>query len=312
MNRGLLALLALLVAVGLFAPGDYYYNFASRILIAAIFALSLNILLGQAGLMSLGHAAYHGLAAYALAWLLASQGWGHLAAVAAALALTAVVAAGFGLLALRAQGTAFLMITLALGQIVWGLAQRWTAVTGGDNGIGGLTRPSPGGLDLEPASHFYLFAAAVFFAACWFSIRLAHSPFGAGLRGCRDQARRMSALGYNVFLLRWLGFVAAGLLAGVAGILYAYHNKFVSPHTLSLAESATVLLMVIVGGSASALGPALGAAIVLCFAQVASSYTEHWNAALGVLFLLVVFLLPAGIAPGLGEGWQRLRAGRRR
>lgn len=307
MNRAILAIVAVLVILGLLSPGDFYINFASRILIAAIFAISLNLLVGYGGLMSLGHSAFLGSAAYTVAWLSVQQGWGHLPAITAALVLTIIIAALFGLLALRAQGIGFLMITLALGQIVWGLAFRWVGVTGGENGITGLKRPTPFGLNLDAASTYYFAVVLVFLLVCLAVARFIRSPFGVSLRGTRDQARRMSALGYNVWLIRWLTYIIAGLLAGVAGILDVYLQNFISPYSLSLAESATVLLMVIVGGSSTMLGPVLGAVIVLTFSQVVSSYFDHWHFALGMLYLIVVIFMPNGILPRLQPLWQSVK-----
>lgn len=308
MKRNLALLAALLVVFGFLSPGDYYTNFATRILIAALLALSLNILVGYGGLISLGHSAFFGIAAYALAWFSLQEGWNHLAAIGAALALTVAVAAVFGALALRAQGIGFLMITLALGQITWGLALRWIDVTGGDNGVTGLTRPMPFGFALEGAQAFYGLVGITFLVACALLQRFVSSPFGASLRGTREQPRRMSALGYDVWKIRWLSFIAAAFLAGIAGILDAYHHKFISPHTLSLTESATVLLMVIVGGSGTLFGPVLGAAIVLVFSEAVSSSFEHWHAALGMLYLAVVLGMPEGIAPALQAAWRRAAA----
>lgn len=307
MNRTLALVGAIIVLFGFVSPGDFYTNFATRTLVAAIFALSLNLLVGYGGLISLGHSAFFGISAYCVAWLTVKQGWGHLSAIAMALTLSIAVAGAYGALALRARGIGFLMITLALGQITWGLANRWVAVTGGDNGITGITRPTPFGISLGGALSFYLLSAVVFLLVCFLMSRLVRSPFGASLRGTRDQPRRMSALGYDVWLIRWIAFVAAGLVAAIAGILDVYYHKFISPHALSLFESAMVLLMVIVGGSSTLLGPVLGAAIVLIFAQVASAYVERWTAALGILFLVIVIFMPEGILPGLLQLWRNSR-----
>ncbi len=307
MNRGFLTLCVIVVAVGLLSPSDFYTNFATRVLIAGILALSLNLLVGEAGLMSLGHSSFAGVAAYCVAWSVTQQGFDHLAAVVFALLGAMATAAVYGLLALRAQGIGFLMITLALGQITWGLAQRWVEVTGGENGITGLKRPAPFGIALDSATRFYVLAAIVFLAVCYVLSRLTRSPFGASLRGTRDQPRRMSALGYDVWLIRWLTFIAAGALAGIAGILDVYYNKFASPNVLSLMESAVVLLMVIVGGSATLYGPVLGATAVLLFTQIASSYVERWVGLLGVLFLVVVLFMPDGILPWLERFLNRIR-----
>ena len=300
-----------LVGVGLIAlpglmPNDFYVNLASQILIYAVWALSLNLLVG-AGMQSLGHAVYLGGGAYVCAWLVANAGLGHAPAALATVGIIAVMAGLFGVLALRATGLGFLMITLALGQILWGVAYRWVDVTGGDNGIRLPTRPALLGITLNAPASFYWFALAVFALAVLFMWRIARSPFGASLRGTRDQPRRMTALGYNVWLIRWLAFVMAGAWGGVAGLLFVYYNKFVSPQTLSLQNSAEVLIMTILGGVGSITGPIVGAAIITIVKTVVSSYVERWNTLLGVLFVAVILFMPEGLIPGLRRLWTKVR-----
>ena len=293
----------LLLVLPFIAGGEYYTNLASQVLIAALFALSLNLMVGYAGLTSLGHAGYLGLAAYTSGWLMTQLGWGHLASSATALAVTTAMAGVFGLIALRASGISFLMITLALGQILWGLAYRWTGVTGGDNGISGLTRPAPFGIDLGQAQAFYYFALLVFLLV-WGAIAVwVRSPFGASIRGSKDQPRRMSTLGYNLWLIRWITFVVSGFLGGVAGLMYVYYHQFISPHSLSLANSAEMLLMVIAGGAGTLSGPVVGAALVLLLKNVASAYIDRWIMLLGFVFIFIVMFVPGGIV----EGVARLR-----
>jgi len=289
--------------------GEYYVNLASQVLIAAIFAMSLNLLVGYGGMTSLGHAAYLGVAAYATAWLMLRAGLGPLAAGGAALVITTLMAAFYGVLALRASGLSFLMITLALGQILWGLAYRWVNVTGGDNGLSVLARPTPFGIDLTGANAFYCFTLAVFAIAFAIITLLVRSPFGASLRATRDQARRMSALGHNVWLVRWIAFVLAGFWGAVSGVLYMYYNNYISPHSLSLTQSAEVLLMVIAGGPSTLLGPVVGAILVVLMKNVASAYVEHWTLLLGVVFVVIVMFLPDGIVPGMKRLYQRSRRG---
>ncbi|MGZ5764028.1 MAG: branched-chain amino acid ABC transporter permease [Usitatibacter sp.] len=301
---GAVALLALPWAIG----GEYYVNLASQILIAAIFAMSLNLLVGYGGMTSLGHAAYLGVAAYATAWLMLRMGMGPLAAGAAALAITTLMAGFYGLLALRASGLSFLMITLALGQILWGLAYRWVNVTGGDNGLSGLARPSPFGFDLKGATAFYYFTLAVFGIAFALIAMLVRSPFGASLKGTRDQPRRMSALGHNVWLIRWITFVYSAFWGAVSGILFVYYNKYIHPASLSLTASAEGLLAVIAGGSATMAGPFVGAAIVLVLKNYVSAYIERWNMLLGFVFVFIVIFMPEGVVPGVRRLWSRWRS----
>ena len=304
MKRGLCAaLVLLLLCLPWLGAGVYYTNIASQVLIAALFAVSLNLLVGYAGLTSLGHAGYLGLSAYTSAWLMLNLGWGHLAAAAAALGATTAMAALFGLIALRATGISFLMITLAMGQVLWGLAYRWASVTGGDNGLSGLTRPHPFGMNLDDPSHFYYFALLIFLSVWALVAVWVGSPFGASVRGTKDQPRRMSALGFNVWLIRWITFVISGFLGAVAGLMYVYYHQFISPHSLSLANSAEMLLMVIAGGAGTLSGPLVGAALVLLLKNVASAYIDRWIMVLGFVFILIVVFIPGGIV----SGFARLR-----
>ncbi|TAM89190.1 MAG: branched-chain amino acid ABC transporter permease [Candidimonas sp.] len=286
---------------------EYYINLASQILIAALFAISLNLKVGYAGLISLGHAGYLGMAAYTSGWLVLNLHWGHLPAALCALGATTAMAAVFGLIALRASGLGFLMITLALGQILWGIAFRWASVTGGDNGLTGITRPHPFGLDLSHAPAFYYFTLAVFLLI-WILVAVwVNSPFGASIKGTRDQPRRMSALGYNVWLIRWTTFVVSGFFAAAAGLMFVYYQQFISPESLSLTNSAEMLLMVIAGGAGSLFGPVAGAVLVVLLKSVASTYVHRWIMLLGFSFLIIVLFVPGGIVPGLARLTRSLR-----
>jgi branched-chain amino acid transport system permease protein len=296
----------LLLVLPLFA-GDYYINLGSQILIAAIFALSLNLLVGYGGMTSLGHASFLGVAAYASALLTSRYGLGHGAAAIVAIAGTTVMAALFGLIALRATGLGFLMITLALSQVLWGLAYRMSDVTNGDNGVTGLTRPMPFGIPLDSAASFYWFALIVFTIAFCMMAIFVSSAFGSSLKGVRDQPRRMAALGFNPWMIRWVTFIYAGFWGGVSGVLYVYYNKYIHPSSLSTTSSAEALLGVIAGGSGTLGGPVVGATLVLLLKNYASAYVERWNMLLGLVFLFIVLVMPNGIIPGL----RKLVAGKR-
>ena len=310
MNRtGSIALVLALVALP-WVAGEFYVNLSSQILIAAIFAASLNLLVGYGGLPSLGHASYLGVAAYVSAWLSLKFGLGHWITAPAALAATTLMACVFGWIALRATGLGFLMITLALSQVLWGLGYRWVSVTNGDNGLSSLTRPAPFGISLESAMAFYYFALIVTVASIWLMSRLVASPFGASLRGTRDQARRMAALGHDVWRIRWITFVYAGFWGAVSGLLYVYYHKYIHPTSLSLTSSAEALLGVIAGGAGTLAGPIVGAGIVLVLKNYASAYIERWNMLLGFVFLAIILFMPDGVVPGLCRAWARLRGGK--
>jgi branched-chain amino acid transport system permease protein len=299
---GLLGLLV--VGFPLFG-GDFYVNLASQIFIAALFASSLNLLVGYGGLVSLGHAAWIGLAAYTSAWLYLRLGLPHYATAPLALLLTTLIAGVFGWIALHATGLGFLMITLALSQVLWGTAYRWAAVTNGDNGLSGLTRPAPFGISLDKPAAFYYFALAIAMLALWLMAKFVASPFGAALRGTRDEPRRMAALGHDVWLVRWITFVYSGFWGAVAGLLFIYYHKYVHPTTLSLTASAEALLGVIAGGAGTLAGPIVGAAIVLILKNYVSAYLERWNMLLGMVFVLIVIFMPDGVVPGVRRLWNR-------
>src|SRR5262245_45534035 len=302
-----LAVLVALLAVYPLVAGEFYINLGSQILVAAICAASLNLLVGYGGLPSLGHAAWLGLSAYISGWLFLKLGLGHWATAPLALLATTLIAGLFGLIALRATGLGFLMLTLALCQVLWGTAYRWVKVTDGDNGLRGLTRPAPLGISLDGAMAFYYFALVVTVLSIWLMARFVASPFGAALRGTRDQPRRMSTLGHSVGLIRWITFVYAGFWGAVSGLLFVYYHKYIHPESFALASSAEGLLAVIAGGSGTLAGPIVGAGIVMILKNYVSAYVERWNMLLGFVFVVIVLFMPDGIVPGLRRWWTAWR-----
>ncbi len=309
MNRVWVLLGIVFLAVLPLVSGEYFVNLGSQILIAVIFASGLNLLVGYAGLTSLGHATYMGLSAYISAWLSIKMGLDHTITAPAALLLTTFIGMVFGWIALRATGLGFLMLTLALSQIVWGLGYRWVSVTNGDNGLSGLTRPHPFGIDLDISNNFYWFALLIT-CACVYAISvLIRSPFGVSIRGTRDQARRMSALGYNVWAIRWTTFVIASFLGAVAGLLYVYFHKYIHPSVMAITVSAEALLCVIAGGSGTLVGPLLGALVVVMLKNYASAYVERWNMLLGLVFLFIVIFMPAGLVSAVDVWKKRFHGG---
>ena len=311
MNARIVALFvafAALLTVPYWAPGPYYINVASQILFYAVFALGLNILAGYGGLVSLGHAGLLGISAYATAYML-QAGYGHPVAIITAVFAGLAAMAVYAVLSLRTTGIGFIMITLALGEIIWGLAYRWISITNGDNGINVHTRPMPFGISLLSPVAFYYMTLVVFAVAVVAVTVFVRSPLGAALMGTRDQPRRMNALGYHVWAIRFWACMLSGLLTAVAGILFVYYNQFISPQALDLTASAEVLLMVIAGGAGTLLGPVVGAALVVIVKSVVSAYVTRWNMLLGFIFVAIVIFMPEGIVPGSVRLW---RAARRR
>jgi branched-chain amino acid transport system permease protein len=305
-----LTLLALLL-LPLWIQSPYYINIASQILFWAVGALALNVLVGYAGLVSLGHAGLFAMAGYTAGLMLAA-GYGHPIAILAALGATILTAAVFAVLALRSTGIGFLMITLALGQILWGIAYRWAGLTNGDNGVNLASRPAPLGISLATPTAFYYATLVIFLLAVLSMAVFVRSPFGASVRGTRDQPRRMNALGYNVWLIRFVAFLFSGFWAGIAGLLFVYYNQFISPQIVALQTSAEMLLMVISGGTGTLFGPIAGAAIVVIMKNVVSAYIVRWSLVLGVIFVAIISFMPEGLVPGLvrlcGLGFRSGRA----
>jgi branched-chain amino acid transport system permease protein len=298
MKRGALATGVLGLALALLPIGlsSYQLGLLTKMLIFAIFAMSLNLILGYAGLPSLGHAAYFGLGAYTVALLalrLIDNFW---IDFGAALVVVGVVSALFGLLCLRAQGSYFLMITLAVAQVLWGIAFGWRRLTGGDDGLPGIPRPTAGlPWSVAGGMGFYYFVFVFFVlstAALWLVV---HSPFGRALIGIRESERRMEVLGYNVWLYKYVAVILAGLFAGLSGNLFVYYTGFVSPSYLSIVFSAMALIMVILGGAGTLLGPALGSVAIVFLENVISAYTERWLFVLGLIYVAVTLFAPDGL-----------------
>jgi len=300
-----------LVTLPYWMPGIYYINVASQILFFAIFALGLNILAGYGGLVSLGHAGLFGIAAYTTAYML-QAGFGHSAAIASAIIFGVASMAVYAVLSLRATGIGFIMITLAIGQIIWGLAYRWISITNGDNGINLHGRPEPFGFAITSASAFYYTNLVIFLLSLGAVAVFVRSPLGAALMGTRDQPRRMNALGFHVWAIRFWACIFSGLLTAVSGILFVYYNQFISPQAVDLTASAEVLLMVISGGAGTLLGPVVGAGLVVVVKSVVSGFIERWNFLLGAIFVAIVILMPEGLVPGSARLWRLLWSKRAR
>jgi branched-chain amino acid transport system permease protein len=295
-------LLAIVVAPWL---PSYPLTLLTQAVIVAILAMSLDVLLGYTGLASLGHAGYFGIAAYAVGILTTQHQRSFVTCLVVGVLLATVAAAIFGLLAIRAVGTYFLMITLALGMVVWGLAFRWVSMTKGDNGIAGIPRPDvplPWSL-WNPLPFFYFSLAALLLSWGLLAV-VVRSPFGLTLKGIRESETRMRALGYNVWLHKYLAFVLSGVFAGFAGVFWAYYNGFVSPVDVQLVTSVETLLMVALGGPGTLAGPALGAGVIVFLKNFVSVYTKRWLLILGAVYIGVILFAPRGIL-GAFRGQQR-------
>lgn len=298
-SRGVAAFFLLTILVLALLPyllSPYYLGLVIEILIFAVFAMSLDLLIGYTGMASLGHAAYFGVGAYTVGLLAIDLHWSVWSALPAALIVVVLVATLFGFLALRTRGSYFLMITLALSQVAWGVAFGWRSLTGGDDGLPNVPRPElAADWSLVGDRSFYFFILLLVGVGVLLLIQIVRSPFGFALRGIRESETRMQALGYNVWRYKFAAFVIAAVFAGLAGALYAYYNRFVSPDYLGVFRSAEVLLMVILGGAGTLIGPAIGAAVIVLLENVISAYTERWLIVIGTIYIVVALFAPNGI-----------------
>lgn len=282
----------------------------TKVLIFGIFALSLNLLFGYAGLFSLGHAAFFGVGAYTTAILMVNYGIGSFWLLIAAGLLAATICAAFlGIIALRVSGVYFLLVTLAIGQLLYSIALKWRTVTGGINGLVGITYPDIGipWFTMTATSFYYL--VLILFVVCLFLLyRVAKSPFGRALQGIRGDERRMQCLGYNTWLYKYIAFVVGGLFAGIAGVMFSFQSGIVAPGSLGVLTSTTVMLMVIIGSDRVFWGPVLGAALVVFLEHYSSIYVAaRWPMILGSVFILSVMFLRGGVSIHLVRLWKKVQ-----
>jgi branched-chain amino acid transport system permease protein len=298
----LLFAVAGLLALPLAMP-PYYVSVATQILIFSLLAMSIDILAGFTGRTPLCHGAIFGTSTYVTIYTTSILGFPPIAALVLGVAAATALAIVFGLLAVRTAGVYFLLLTLALGLIVWGVCLRWTQVTGGENGIrGGLRAATGAGPD-----GLYIAAAITTAAVTFLMWRFVNSPFGLTLRGIRDSESRMASLGYNVPLHLTLAFTVSGFFAGIAGALYAVFNDFVSPSTVQLSQSVEGLLMAIAGGVGTLFGSFAGAFLIITLEQAVSAFTERWMMVLGATLMLIMVFAPEGI---LGKARAAVMAGK--
>lgn len=293
------ASLLLLAAFPLVAPAlglDFYVSFVRRALIFALAAASLNFILGYGGMVALGHCGFMGVGAYMLvalseagvqsAWLM----WG------AAMVVAAFAAGLIGSVALRTRGVYFIMITLAFAQMLYYLAVSIRAY-GGDDGYNLMQRPGFGlGLDSTHEPTFYWVVLALFTLVMFGLSRIVRARFGQALVGLRDNETRMQAMGYPVMRLRLVAFMLAAAIAGLAGALLVTHNNFVSPGVMHWTQSATLIVMVVIGGVGHRWGGPVGAGVWIFLEEVVKQHTDYWHLPLGLLLIAIVFLAPRGIA----------------
>jgi branched-chain amino acid transport system permease protein len=308
-----------MIVLALLAPwflDAFWVTTLIQILCLGLLALSVDLLLGHTGIFPFGHGAFFSVAAYTVAILQVRFAQPTLLAAPAGVGAAVILALVYGL-AVRTKGVYFLLVTLAMGHIVWGVSVRWVALSGGDNGIGNIPYPKLGSLAIKCASSYYYVVLAVV-VLCTLGYRvLIRSPFGLTLRGIRESESRMRALGYSVGAHKYVAFVLSGALAGLAGVLYVYYNRLVSPATASLHVSVEAALMVIIGGTGTISGPFIGSAIILVLRNYVSGHLAQWMTVMGLVFIVTVLWAPDGLL-GLvrrirvkGRGGPRLEGTRR-
>ena len=309
LRRGLPGATAVVVLVVLAAAPLFLAPFATttltRIVVFGLFAVSLDLLVGITGLPSLGHAAYFGAGAYAAGWVSINLTAEAPVPLLVGAAMGAFAAAVTGWITVRTGGVFFLMLTLAIGETIQQLANTWESATGGANGLTGVPSVRIAGTPLSNAgfTYWYVLVVAVLgFALVWL---VARSPWGAALRGIRDNEPRMRALGYPTALYKYAVFVLAGGVAGIAGSLLVAQQRLVTPADLGFLTASFALLAVVIGGAGSLWGAVLGAAVVVLVREtLGPSLDGHGPLVLGVVFIVVVYLLPRGAA---GLRWPRRR-----
>lgn len=306
LNKNKSAIIALSIVLVVFGvlpliATSYQVSVATEILIFALLAMSIDVLAGFAGRTSLGHGAIFGASTYVVIYWTSVMGGSIWLGVLLGILVSTLLAGAFGLLASRVSGVYFLLLTLALGMIVWGVALRWTSISGGENGLRGVGRPA---IIADPIVFFYvsLIIVVVLAMIIW---RFVQSPFGLTLRGIRDSESRMSSLGYGCATHMFVAFTTTGFFAGIAGALYALFNNFVSPSTVQLSQSVEGLLMAIIGGIGTLFGAFIGAAAIILLENFVSQYTARWPMVLGFMFIATMIFAPEGVLGALRRIFRR-------
>lgn len=298
MNKRLLQGMVLFLIM-IFVPfflSLYYVNILTEIFILGIFAVSLNILVGQTGLVSLGHAAFFGAGGYASGLVAANYSANVFVTIACGMLLALLLALIIGFFSIKAYGFYFLMLTLACAQIVYSIVYQWTDVTGGSNGLSGIPTPVLfSDIQLSNQVFIYYFILVVFSILLFGINRLLHSPLGYVFIGIKENEERMKSIGYNTAFFKHLSFILAGTLGGLSGSLYVIFNGFISPADVYWTMSGSVLIMVLIGGAGTLWGPVIGAALIVIMETIISSFTEYWMMIIGAIFILFVIFIPNGI-----------------
>jgi branched-chain amino acid transport system permease protein len=294
----LVAIIALAIAIILLSGNGFAATLLEDALVYAIAAMALDFLGGYAGLISLGMAGFLGIGAYGVA-IAEVHGFSAWAAVGISIAAVLAIALAIGVVAVRVKGVSFVIITLAIGQIIWGLGFQWVGLSEGDNGITLGSLPAAGPLDLNNPLTLKMTCLAIFVITALVLVTITRSPFGLSLRGIRSNEPRLAALGYRTGLHRYLAWVIAAFFAGISGILFVFVNGLISPDAMDFNANGFLVIMVVLGGLGSIWGPAIGALIIVLFQQELSIYVTRWQMLMGFTLIAVVLFSPGGLWGGV-------------
>jgi branched-chain amino acid transport system permease protein len=299
LNVMVIAAFAALAILPLFASQPFFVTVLTQAAIFAIAAMSLDLLLGYTGLASFGQAAFFGLGAYAAGLVGVHYTAALPVTLGAAVTVAGLAALVCGTLAIRASGIYFIFLTLALSQLVFAVTFKWQSLTGGDDGLPGIPRPSLWALDsvidLSNDRIYYVFTLLIAVSVFFFLHALLASCFGSVLTGIRENAGRMLAIGYNIQAYKIVAFLISGMITGLAGALFAFQYQLVTPEQAYWQTSAILMIMVVLGGSGSLVGPAIGAVVVVILQNIVSSYTDRWASIMAIMFIAVVLFARGGI-----------------
>lgn len=294
-----LVIIVAAAVIGLVAPilfSEYIVTLLTRVIIFAIVAVSLDMLIGYTGIGHIGHAAFFAIGAYTTAIMVLRLDASFWATCVSSILIAVGISAVASLLILRARLLYQLMISLAIAMCVWGLLYRWVSLTGGENGLTGITRDNMGlPFDLTGTTNYYYFVLVIFAISFALMVLIIKSPFGKTLMGIRDGEERMRVMGYNVWFHKYLALIICSAFAGLAGCLHVYFNNFISPDASNLATCMDFVLMVIIGGPGTMVGSVMGSGIVEFLKHILSVYTARWLMILGAVYILTALYAPEGI-----------------
>jgi branched-chain amino acid transport system permease protein len=302
-------ILVVLILLPFFIP-EFFRSILSKIYIFAIFAMSVNIIMGYTGMVTLGHAVFLGIGGYTMGILMVRLGIHSLWVLyPAALVAAAIVAAFVGFIALRVSGMHFIIITIAFGQLFYAIAVKWRAVTGSTDGLIGINYPAIGLFSLQWTSFSFHYFILFIFVLCYLAMYIiTNSSFGYALVGIRENENRMQGLGYNTWLYKYLAFIVAGVFAGLAGALFAPFYRIMVPSHFALLTSATAVLMMTLGSPGTLYGPFIGSVMIVLIEFFASAYVpERWPLILGGIFIICISLFRGGVGIYLARAWGKLR-----